>query len=102
DGVLAVSLFPDLPVNGLRQGAAVLRAAALRGGRRHDAAHLARIFLSLAPEARGRGRVPSGSRGRVGPGPAMAVRRVAARDAARRLPAAARRAAPAPPPGRAL
>jgi len=41
-----------LPGDGLRQGAAVLRAAALRGGRRDDAAHPARLFLSLEAEAR--------------------------------------------------
>src|SRR5438552_755845 len=96
----AVSRFPDLPGDGLRQGTAVLRAAALRGGRRDDAAHLARLFLPLEAEARGRGRVPPRRRGGIEAGSQMAVRRVAARDAAHRLWAPASRATPAR--GRAL
>src|SRR5437016_3382321 len=91
----AVSRFPDLPGNGLRQGAAVLRGAALRARRRDDATRTTGIFLSLAPEARGRGCVPPRRRGNIETGSQVAVRRVAARDAARRLSAAARRAAPA-------
>src|SRR2546426_8791302 len=91
----AVSRFSHLSGNDLQQGAAVLRAAALRGGRRDDAAHAARVLRSLEAEARRRGRVPPRGRGGVAPGSEMAVRRVAPRDAALRLPAASGRAAPA-------
>src|SRR5207244_5813321 len=101
-GERALPGLRDLPGDGLLESAALLRAAALRRGRRDDAAHLAHVFLSLEPQARGRGRVPRRGRGGVAPGLEVVVRRVAPRDAAHRLPIETRGAATTSPPGRPL
>src|SRR5436309_15308359 len=81
----AVSRLSHLSRNDLQQGAAVLRAAALRGGRRNDAAHRARVFLPLETQTRGRGRVPRRRGGGLETRPEMVGRRVAPCDTAGRL-----------------
>src|SRR3989449_11485152 len=96
DGERALPGLPHLQRDGLLQGAAVLRAAALRGGGRRDAPHPARLLRALEAEARNRGRLPGGGGASVRAGPEVAVRPVAPRNAPDRLQTQARRAAPAP------
>src|SRR5437763_3866704 len=81
----AVPRLHHLQPDGIRQSAAVLRAAAVCGGRRNDAADPAGLLCPLETEARGRGRVPGGVRAGLAPGLEVAVRPMAARHAADRL-----------------
>src|SRR2546421_12935959 len=93
----AVPRLRDVQRDGVFEGAALFRGAAVRSGGRDDAAHSAGLLCPLEAEARGRRRAAVGRRRGVGAGPEMAVRREAARHTVVRLPPEARRAAP---PGR--
>src|SRR5438093_1228119 len=81
----AVPRLRHLQPDGVRQGTPVLRAAALRGGRRNDAADPAGLLRPLEAQARGRGGVPRGGGAGLAAGLEVAVRPMAARDALDRL-----------------
>src|SRR2546421_2035356 len=88
----AVPRLLHLQPDGIRQGAAVLRAAAVRRGRRNDAPYPARLLRPLEAQARGRGGVPGSGRAGLAAGLEVAVRSMAARHAADRLLAKGREA----------
>src|SRR5437660_2483088 len=88
----AVPRLLHVQPDGVRQGAAVLRAAALRRGRRNDAPDPAGLLRPLEAQARGRGRVPGGGGTGLAAGREVAVRPMAARDAVDRLLAEASQA----------
>src|SRR3989475_3818839 len=81
----AIPRLLHLQPDGVRQGAAVLRAAAVRRGRRDDAPHPAHLLRPLEAQARGRGLLPGSGGGSLGAGLEVAVRPMAAWDAANRL-----------------
>src|SRR5947207_9471141 len=84
-GERAVPRLLHLQPDGVRQGAAVLRAAAVRRGRRNDAPYPAGLLRPLETQARGRGGVPGRGRAGLAAGLEVAVRPMVAWDGVDRL-----------------